>query len=48
MTELEREILALAEEIKPPVAMCYDDKNHFKLELSYRLRELVIPTKERK
>jgi hypothetical protein len=45
MTELEQKILAIAEEIKPPFAMCYDGKNYFKLELSYRLRELVIPPK---
>ena len=43
MKTLEERVLELAEEIKPPFAMCYNAKNYFALELSYKLRELVIP-----
>jgi soluble cytochrome b562 len=34
-------ILTLAKEITPQAAMCYDDKNQLKLELSYRLKEVA-------
>ena len=41
LEQLRVAISSLATELKPPVAMCYDEKNYLRLELSYRLRELV-------
>ena len=39
---LKQRIRNIADQIKPPFAMCYDDKNYFKLELSYELNETLI------
>ena len=40
LAAVREKVLAISDKIKPAFAMCYDEKNYAKLELSYTLREI--------